>query len=193
MSGPPVLRAGHACQPGQAGVAAKTGAQGLSGPSAGGSFPACAASLPTQTVHLCKALNGGSRELQRLWSRFGFEGVMRTQCGKDARIQISGSTGLSLACCAKSQEATASNAGTLAATRTDACNTDVVPELSTKISTNSWNNFLPETILRRGLIQAWRVPAARPREVDAVLTWLGDETMFDLPTDLTLSWRLALW
>jgi len=93
MSGGPVLRAGHACQPGRAGVAAKTGAQGLSGPSAGGSFPACAASLPTQTVHSCKALDGGSRELQRLWSRFGFEAVMRTQCGKDARIQISGSTG----------------------------------------------------------------------------------------------------
>ncbi|MBB4224846.1 hypothetical protein [Variovorax guangxiensis] len=52
---------------------------------------------------------------------------------------------------------------------------------------------MPETIPRRGLIQAWRVPAARPREVDAVLTWLGDEAMFDLPTDLTLSWRLALW
>lgn len=32
----------------------------------------------------------------------------------------------------------------------------------------------------------------RPREVDAVLIWLGDEAMFDLPTDPTLSWRLAL-
>lgn len=79
---------------------------------------------------------------------------MRTQCGKDARIQISGSTGLSLACCAKSQEAAASNTGTLATTRMYAGNTDVVPELSTKISTDSWNNFLPETIRRRGFTQA---------------------------------------
>lgn len=73
-----------------------------------------------------------------------------------------------LACCAKSQEAAASKAGTLAATRMNAGNTDVVPELSTKISTNSWDNSLPATVPRRGLIQAWRVPAQRPREVDAV-------------------------